>query len=163
MLWDSSSGNTNGLYCRRKLNYLSTANSSTFTSGPITVIGTGNTPRSVVESTKPRHFFYDAPLATLNTTANANITRLISPIASTNFVASLGDVKSSTGMNATQIQALNSQVKVAGDRGILTRYWNQPSFPISTRNQIWRQLTEAGVGLLNVDDLKSGSGLGYDW
>lgn len=70
---------------------------------------------------------------------------------------------SSEGLNETQLVALRGQVKVARERGILTRYWNQPSWPIRMRNEIWSQLIEEGVGLLNVDDLKSASGLGYDW
>ena len=49
------------------------------------------------------------------------------------------------------------------EKKILVRYWNQPSWPISVRNTLWRQQIEAGVDLLNVDDLKAASGIGYDW
>lgn len=66
-------------------------------------------------------------------------------------------------MNETQLEILKNEVDAAHAKGIKVRYWNQPSWPISTRNGIWRQQIDAGVDLLNVDDLKAASGIGYDW
>ena len=43
-------------------------------------------------------------------------------------------------------------------KGIMLRYWDQPGWPISTRNGIWRQLKSEGVDLINVDDLEGGAG-----
>jgi hypothetical protein len=45
----------------------------------------------------------------------------------------------------------------------MLRYWDQPGWPISTRNGIWRQLTEEGVDLTNADDVASAAGLGDEW
>ncbi|KAL4805957.1 histone acetylation protein-domain-containing protein [Aspergillus unguis] len=77
----------------RQKGYLtSVKNNETLTQGPVTVIGTGNTPYDMVGPVANRDYFYDAPLATLNSSENANITPLISPIASTDFNAAVGDL-----------------------------------------------------------------------
>ena len=62
-------------------------------------------------------------------------------------------------MNKTQVALLRSQVKTAHGKGILLRYWDQPGWPISTRNGIWRQLKSEGVDLINADDLEAAAGL----
>lgn len=56
--------------------------------------------------------------------------------------------------NATQLETLRSQVKEAHGKGIGVRYWNQPGWPIGTRNAVWRTLWDEGVDLVNVDDLE---------
>ena len=137
--------------------WLSTVNSSSqFTSGAVTVIGTGNTPLSLVQPVTPRYYFYDAPIPTLATTFS-NITSLVSPIASTDFQADFGPVLG-TSLNSTQLALLRTQVATAHSKGIMLRYWDQPGWPISTRNGIWRQLKTEGVDFINVDDLEGGAG-----
>ena len=129
--------------------------------GPVTVIGTGNTPLSAVEAEDPRDVFYDANLPDLNTTLT-NITSNITPIASCDFLEVFGVVEGSatrTGVfSDAQMALLNAQVKYASDKGIGARYWDTPGWPISTRNKIWATLWEAGVALINVDDLIAGAG-----
>jgi hypothetical protein len=120
------------------------------------VIGTGNTRLSDIQSYIPRDVFIDAPLAELSSKIYANLTVNEAPIASTDFVASLGDVRRRE-MNATQLETLRSQIDLAHEKGIMARYWNQPSWPVGTRNAIWRTLWDEGVDLLNVDDLKGAS------
>jgi hypothetical protein len=125
----------------------------------VTVIGTGNTPESYflpndpASSSSPRFVFYDAQLASLNQTANANITNLITPIASTQFSWQFGQVVKE-GLNDTQLALLRSQIAYANSKGIGTRYWDQPGWPVGTRNAVWRTLINEGVTLLNVDDLE---------
>jgi hypothetical protein len=104
----------------------------------------------------PRDVFIDAPLAELSSGKYANLTANEAPIASTNFIASLGNVRRRE-MNATQREILRNQIDVAHEKGIMARYWNQPSWPVGTRNAIWRTLWDEGVDLLNVDDLKGAS------
>jgi hypothetical protein len=123
---------------------------------PITVIGTGNTQLTDVLNYFPRDVFFDAPLSQLTATQFSNLTRNESPIASTNFASSFGDVRKRE-MNSTQLDLLRKQVEIAHDKGIMARYWNQPAFPVGTRNAIWRTLWDEGVDLLNVDDLKGAS------
>lgn len=137
----------------RDAGYLTTYNGSAVTSGPVTVIGTGNTPLNLVQGVKPRDYFWDAPIATLNTTFS-NVTKEVSPIASADFAVIFGEVRNQTFTDA-QAKTLKSQVEVARARGIGLRYWDQPGWPAGTRNAVWRRLWDAGVALLNVDDLEA--------
>ncbi|KAJ4346834.1 uncharacterized protein N0V89_010766 [Didymosphaeria variabile] len=140
----------------RNAEYLSTYDGTTFTSKPVTVIGTGNTPIWLVQSAVPRDAFYDAPLAQLGGEFS-NITANDSPIASTDFEASFGQVRTES-FNDTQLETLRKQLKTAHDKGIKARYWNQPGFPIGTRNAVWRTLYNEGADFVNVDDLEGAAG-----
>jgi hypothetical protein len=139
--------------------YLTTTDGKTVTSGAVTAIGTGNTPESYfipqdpATSSTPRFTFYDAQLSTLNSSAGVNITSLITPIASTQFSGQFGQVITE-GLNSTQLDLLRSQISYAKSKGIGSRYWDQPGWPLGTRNALWRTLLEEGVSLLNVDDLE---------
>ncbi|KUI67069.1 Altered inheritance of mitochondria protein 6 [Cytospora mali] len=137
----------------RDAGYLTTFNGTGVTSGPVTVIGTGNTPLNQVQGVEPRDYFWDAPIPTLDTTFS-NITSDVSPIASTDFAVQFPDVRGNQGFNDTQLALLKSQVAAAHAKGIAVRYWDQPGWPIGTRNSIWRTLWDNGVDLLNVDDLE---------
>lgn len=125
--------------------------------GPVTVIGTGNTPLKKVASTADRDYFYDAPLDALNDPEYEGITSQISPIASTSFKDAVGVVTSDTDpiLDDEQTKAIRSQITVAKERGIGARYWETPYYPIRTRNLVWRTLLREGVTLLNADDLDS--------
>ena len=48
---------------------------------------------------------------------------------------------------------------MAHAKGIMLRYWDQPGWPIRTRNGIWRQSKDEGVGLINADDLEAAAGV----
>jgi hypothetical protein len=139
--------------------YLTTTDGKTITAGAVTAIGTGNTPKSYfvphdpATSSNPRIAFYDAELSTLDSSAGANITSLITPIASAQFSAQFGHVVTK-GLNNTQLDLLRSQIGFAKSRGIGARYWDHPGWPIGTRNALYRLLLEEGVFLLNVDDLE---------
>ena len=135
--------------------YLSSISNSQYTERAVTVIGTGNTPIQQVQPVTTRDYFFDGPLASLSTTFS-NITSLVSPIASTDF-ANFGPVLG-TSLNASQLTALRSQIAAAHSKGIKVRYWDQPGWPISTRNGIWRQLKDEGADLINADDLLAAAG-----
>ncbi|KAI9731996.1 MAG: hypothetical protein M1834_004447 [Cirrosporium novae-zelandiae] len=146
----------------RTLSYLTTYNASLpspVTNGPITIIGTGNTPLSQIAPLKIRDYFFDAPLAELENEEYKNLTGVVAPMASTNFMEVFGWVRGA--MNETQIKVLGEQVKVARERGIMARYWNTPWWPKGTRNSVWRTLWEAGVGLLSVDEVEEA--VRMDW
>ncbi|KAF7160823.1 hypothetical protein CNMCM5623_006417 [Aspergillus felis] len=141
----------------RELGYLTTLkDNKTITNGPITVIGTGNTPYGMVAPVANRDYFFDAHLESLNEPENAGITDLISPIASTSFADAIGTVSQSDSeaiLTEKQLSTLRSQIATAKERGIGARYWETPSYPIRTRNSVWRTLLKEGVALLNADDL----------
>jgi hypothetical protein len=137
--------------------WLSKVNSTSFIPGAVTVIGTGNTPLSLVQPLAVRDYFWDGPIPTLNTTFS-NITSLVSPIASTDFAVAIGPVLG-TSLNDTQLEILRGQVKVAHAKGIKLRYWDQPGWPVGTRNAIWRELYSEGVDFINVDDVVAAAGI----
>lgn len=137
----------------RDQGYLTTLkDNKTLTTGPVTVIGTGNTPLDMVGPVADRDYFYDAPLEALAEPEYADITGLISPIASTNFASAVGPVKGEK-LSDEQIEVLREQIQTAEERGIGARYWGTPYYPVRTRNFVWRTLLEEGVALLNADDL----------
>lgn len=145
---------TRALQPLRDAGYLATAaGGSAVAAGPVTVVGTGNTPLGQVQGVSPRDYFYDAPVAALGT-AFGNITSDVSPVASADFAAQFGDVRSGAGLDAAQLALLRAQVATAHARGIKVRYWDQPGWPVGTRNAVWRTLWENGADLINVDDLE---------
>ncbi|TLS26131.1 hypothetical protein PpBr36_04984 [Pyricularia pennisetigena] len=145
----------------RDAGFLTVFNGNTTTQGAVTVVGTGNTPRGLVQGVSPRDYFWDAPLARLADAEFANVTANESPIASTSFNGQWGDTDVEEGrrtrrtgkLNEAQMAQLEAQVKAAHDKGMLTRYWDTPGWPVRTRNAVWRTLWDAGCDLLNVDDL----------
>ena len=127
----------------------------TFIPGPVTVIGTGNTPLDLVAPVKDRDFFFDAPLAKLDDPEFKDVTGLVSPIASTSFGAVLGEVNGDgeEPLNPKQLETVREQLAIAKQRDIGGRYWDTPEWPIRKRNEVWRTLLKEGVALLNADDL----------
>lgn len=123
-----TNGNTTWPYVVRALEplreggWLTKYNGSAITNGTVTVIGTGNTPLNQIQNQTNRDYFFDGPLATLDSTANKNITQYISPIASTSFLQSFGWPKDGK-LNDTMLAKLRGQIATASARGIGTRYW----------------------------------------
>ena len=105
----------------RSAGYLTTFNGTGVTPGPVTVIGTGNTPLDQVQGVEPRDYFYDASLPELDTTF-ANITSDVSLTANTAFSETFGEMKG-LEFNASQAETLRQQVESAHGKGLLVRYW----------------------------------------
>jgi len=143
--------------------YLSTTDGQTLNAGPVTVIGTGNTPFTYFSpepatASSPRYTFFDAPLSSLTEAAYLGVTALTAPVASADLGAVTGPLTWSRGLNTMQLARVQEAVKVAQARGIVARFWDAPAWPVQTRNALWRQLWDAGAGLLNVDDLAAAAG-----
>ncbi|EPQ64874.1 Bgt-1089 [Blumeria graminis f. sp. tritici] len=145
----------------RSRGYLASSDDKTFRYGPVTVIGTGNTPLDLVKSANPRNYFFDAPISALDNSLS-DLTYHVSPVASAAFSTTFGGV-SGSGLNEGQLALLRKHISVAHPRGIRLRYWDQPGWPYSTRNQIWRQLKGEGVDFINADDVEAAAGLGNMW
>jgi hypothetical protein len=58
-------------------------------------------------------------------------------------------------ITSKQEKTLKQQIQAAEDKGLKSRYWGTPAWPISVRDSVWVKLMELGVGMLNVDDLVS--------
>ncbi|KZV98100.1 hypothetical protein EXIGLDRAFT_607332 [Exidia glandulosa HHB12029] len=136
----------------RQAGYLSSATGTTLTLGPVLVIGTGNTPLAGIQALDPRDVFLDAPLASLNDT----YTPLLSPLASTDWATAVGWTGVGT-MSSEQRANLTKFVQDAHSRGIRSRFWDTPGWPISARDAIWREIINAGSDWLNADDVEAAS------
>lgn len=137
----------------REKGWLTHYNGTTLVPGPITVVGTGNTPFSSIISnaTNPhRDIFFDAPLTTL--ASSPEYTSQNSHYASTSLSAAIGKTWFNK-ISSSQVETLKSQTKVAKERGLVSRYWDLPAWPVSFRTNVWKILEENEVGVLNVDDL----------
>ena len=150
----------------RDRNFLSYSNGSHVIQGPVTVVGTGNTPFHLVDSdtSNPHHdIFFDAPLnelfepppssSTPEPPLNTTYTSLNSYYASVAINAALGPVLGGH-LTEQQLDTLRGQLRGAHRRGLKARYWDLPFWPIGLRNAVWSVLVEEGVDLLNVDDLR---------
>lgn len=168
----------------RDKGYLTYFNGEKVINGPITVVGTGNTPFDLVTSTPTyRDIFFDAPLHYLadgittnlppkeeNNDNNLNLGQDLSGTSpnitpdafnSTNSFYASTSFKNSIGhpwpfhLTAQQMETIRAQVRGAHRRGLKVRYWGLPSWPRGLRNHLWRLLVHEGVDILNVDDLTS--------
>jgi hypothetical protein len=152
----------------REKNWLSTVENGKFVSGPITVVCTGkNLPAELLHEDdfkgRPRDLFIEAPLHELDTVF-ANVPATVAPLVNAQFSALFGAKPiSSTGLNAAQKEILNQTVHKAHARGMIIRIWDTPAWPTCTRDSVWRNLIEAGVDLLNVDEIREAAGLTSDW
>lgn len=144
----------------RANDYLSFWNGSTFQSRPLTVVVSGKAPK-YLEATnaetvsKSRDIFYDAPLDRLsNGSGRSEWTSTNSYYASVSFKSSIGSPLLGR-WSAGQLQTIRSQIRVAKERGLKTRYWDTPAWPTSLRNHVWQTLVDEGADVLSVDDLES--------
>lgn len=164
----------------RDRGYLTHFNGNELVQGPITVVGTGNTPFNLVTNSTYRDIFFDAPLDKLVDEQDApqastqgfvphtdlgqgqsgmpdSITA--NTFNSTNSFYASVSFKKAIGhpwpfhFTQTQMARIRSQVRIAHKQGLKVRYWALPSWPRSLRNHIWRVLAQEGVDILNVDDL----------
>ncbi|KAL4789977.1 hypothetical protein BDV19DRAFT_373151 [Aspergillus venezuelensis] len=146
----------------RKKGYLTAiTDNTTLKEGPVTVIGTGNTPLDMVAPVANRDYFYDGPLVSL--ADDDSITKYISPIASASFGDSVGEwtlsADSDSVLSEEQLATIRRQISVAKEKGIMARYWGAPAWPVRARDSLWRTLVAEGVGLLNADDLAAAADL----
>ena len=158
----------------RARNYLSRHDGDQMIQGPLTVVGTGNTPFELVASKVSNPYldvFFDAPLDQMWGSkevrpALANFSsQSMSPLtdqdrynatnsyyASASFADTVGYPWQGQLTNQ-QLSLIRGQLAGAHKRGLRARYWELPFWPIGLRNHIWDVLIKEGIDLLNVDDL----------
>ncbi|CAF9925445.1 Altered inheritance of mitochondria protein 6 [Imshaugia aleurites] len=145
----------------RSRGYLTYFDGSAVIPGPITVVGSGNTPFDLlISNTTYRDIFFDAPLDQLwgeNAPSNASLyTSENSYYASVNFASAIGKPWHGS-LEPQQVDTILGQSGAAAAKGLKARYWNTPAWPVGVRDHIWDVLEKEGVGMLNVDDLTSAS------
>ncbi|XTI85905.1 hypothetical protein V2W45_1466714 [Cenococcum geophilum] len=128
----------NALESLRRRGWLTYFNGTDIVPGPVTVVGTGNTPFDlVVADSSHRYVYFDAPLLNIS-----------------NSIYTLG---------GGQINTIKTQIEKADAKGLESRYWDTLAWPISFRDRIRDTLVENGVGILNVGDLVSATRWNWDW
>ncbi|KAF3918539.1 hypothetical protein ABW21_db0208284 [Orbilia brochopaga] len=152
----------------REGNWLTKWDGKIMIPGPVTVIGTGfSTWKGLIGNrTRPRDYFVDAPLLGFGTD-NEEMGDDGKPLydRTSSFFAS-ADLKHVTGHIGAEIDAkglknLKRLVNLAKERHMLTRFWGAPNWPVRTRRNVFRQLMEFPVGLLNADDVEDAAN--GDW
>ncbi|BFZ56125.1 hypothetical protein PYCC9005_003167 [Savitreella phatthalungensis] len=129
---------------------------------PITVTAGGVAPRSFFLTTPNatytrRDTFYDAPIASLNTTNGLtspdrgwnSSTGITSSASWASLVSWDGKTSSPSDADAAKLRSL---IKAAADRGIVSRFWDTPNRPRWARNNIWQWLQKEHVSLVNTDE-----------
>ncbi|RHZ49490.1 uncharacterized protein CDV56_102166 [Aspergillus thermomutatus] len=134
--------------------------SKTLVRGPVTVVGTGNTVFDLVVAEEDRYVFFDAPLNDL--AQNSTYTSENSYYASVSLKKAVGVVWP-WGPTDSQKQSMQRMISAASERGLLSRFWSIPSWPVSLRMRLWRFLVDGGVGMLNVDDVVEATRWNWDW
>ena len=116
----------------------------------IAVIVSGNRPRELMMNEDVRYATYDGRIADLNAEVPANFISLISDDWEEHFAwRGLGSLSDRDHRLLTQI------VQAAHRRGYRLRFWNTPSPESRPMEEVWSQLLNAGVDLMNTDDLKA--------
>lgn len=129
-------------------------------SRPVTVVVTGNAPFDlVVANSTHRDIFYDAPLEDVQ---NERYSAQNSYYASTSWRRAIG-YRGFGGLRKAQRATLQRQIRQASEKGLISRYWDTPGWPVSLRNDIWRLLVTNDVGILNVDELVEASRWDWTW
>lgn len=163
----------------RERGYLTRIENGTVIPGAITLVGSGNValfPQVMGAGCNALSFyqdgFLDAPLQLLtdpqkfskldecNTEAFLNIPMVKYYTASAPFMQSIGMVRS--GFTATQREKVRSALDAAQAKGLVSRYWQLPKWPISLRDSVWDTLAKEGIGLLNADDIESATRLEWN-
>ena len=103
----------------REKNWLTYYDGETLHQGPLTIVGTGNTPFNLIQAAATdRYIFFDAPL--LSVSNDYNTTN--SYYASSALSSAVGKVWFAT-MSSGQIERVKEQVEAADAKGLKSRYW----------------------------------------
>ncbi|KAF1947712.1 hypothetical protein EJ02DRAFT_2801 [Clathrospora elynae] len=144
----------------REKNWLTYYDGEKLNQGPLTIVGTGNAPFDLIQqNSTDRYIFFDAPLLSVS---EEQYDPTNSYYASTNLKAAVGKMWFGH-MSDEQVDTVKEQVKKAEEKGLKSRYWDTPAWPIATRDAVWRRLVESGVGMLNVDDLVGATRWNWGW
>ena len=127
--------------------------------GPLTIVATGDAPFDLIRANDTyRDIFFDAPLD------------IASPLYNTtNSYYASASMSKAIGMpwfgrfSTRSMEKLVSQVSEAERKGLVSRYWGTPAWPVSARDRVWNTLVSRKVGMLNVDDLQSVARWNWSW
>ncbi|KAL8699490.1 MAG: hypothetical protein Q9201_005979 [Fulgogasparrea decipioides] len=142
----------------RSKGWLTHTEGSTLVQGPITIVGSGNTPFPLPHPKNSTVIFFDAPLNQIwgdsnpATAKRTQYTPQNSLYASAKFSDVVGELWHGV-LKPEQVDVVRGQIQAAKDLGLKVRYWDTPAWPVKVREHVWDVLVKEGVGVLNVDDL----------
>lgn len=116
----------------------------------IDVIVSGNRPRELMMNEPVRLATYDGRIADLETEVPANFISLISANWEEHF-----EWRGRGSLNDRDQLRLAQIVQAAHRGGYRLRFWNTPSPRNGSVEDVWSQLLNAGVDLMNIDDLRA--------
>lgn len=148
-LWPILLSQLQPLHDRKWLTYY---DGQTLNPGPLTIVGTGQTPFDLIQqNSSDRFIFYDAPLVSVS---QPQFNTSNSYYASANFKAAISDLWLGK-WSAKQEKQVRKQIEAAEEKGLKSRYYDTPAWPVGLRDSVWKKLMDFGVGVLNVDDVVS--------
>jgi hypothetical protein len=150
----------------REKGWLTTWNGSAIVPGPITIVGTGNTPfGSILNSSSTnstyRSIFFDAPLDNLSSIYNASNSYYTSTSLESRLDCQMKIPL--TGLTDGQLNTIKAQITKASNLGLVSRYWEIPAWPVVRMTTIWRQLEELNIGMLNTDAIDQAARFNWRW
>lgn len=117
--------------------------------GRVMAIISGNRPIEYMQELPKRMAFVDGRMKDLQQGYSPDLMPLVSDNWTNHFSwTGKGD------MPEHESAKLKTFVKEAHENGQLIRFWATPDRPGQERNAIWKELLEAGVDLINTDDLE---------
>ncbi|TVY56102.1 Altered inheritance of mitochondria protein 6-like [Lachnellula cervina] len=151
----------------RQKGWLTYWNGTAIVPGPITHVGTGNTPFAAVlnssySNSTYRSVFFDAPLDKLSSNLY-NASNSYYSSVSINHVFSGQRKIARAGLSKTQMETVKSQIEKASSLGLVSRYWDLPAWPVDKRMTVWEQLESLGIGMLNVDAIDEATRWNWKW
>lgn len=114
----------------------------------VLVVVSGNRPLELMRSQTVRYAGCDGRLSDLNADLSGELMPMISDHWGRNFTW-----RGEGLMPEAEREKLKHIVATAHAKGSLVRFWATPDRRSPQRKALWRQLLEAGVDLLNTDDL----------
>lgn len=116
--------------------------------GPVMVIISGNRPIGYMEGQRQRFAFVDGRIKDLEEDYHPKLMPLISDRWGKHF-----SWRGKGKMPCKERGQLRIYVQEAHKKGSLIRFWATPDIPGKERDVLWDELLEAGVDLINTDDL----------
>jgi hypothetical protein len=114
----------------------------------VMVVVSGNRPIDYMMNQTHRFAFVDGRLEDLSEVYSAKLMPLVSD-RWTKYFSWMGKGE----MPEKQRALLQMYIKQAHEKGQLIRFWATPDAPGEEREAVWKELLDAGVDLVNTDDL----------
>lgn len=116
--------------------------------GAVTVIISGNRPRTLMETQPVRYAAMDGRMSDLG----SGVSPQFMPVISDNWQRHFTWMGNGP-MPEEERQKLQSIVSTAHANGQRVRFWATPDMPSSQREAVWHELMKANVDFINSDDL----------